>query len=371
MAMAFIFGEMVIPTSCFSSYNGIEIGDKYEGEFKNSLKHGHGKEQFSNGDFYIGNYVNGAPDGYGEYYWTNGCQYKGFFLNGLRHGKGVWKKNAEGSDKYEGDWLNDKKCGHGIYKWSSGNVYKGNYFDDYRHGYGEMIWADGSVYRGQWERGMQNGEGELLVPGKPPKKGLFQNNVFLGELQTQGDDLNVSVNMSTEVKKPRRLSPLMHTPEEIDQSPEVAEKANEVSSDHKHHLNHTEDNAPKPEKKVTPRVSRGRSVTPAFVRLTAKTQRGASVGVTANNSPDDKGNAPEGGWLTPKEIAKWNVVKEKLMIDPKKFENLRDEKVIQKIRRYIHPKVWRYWPRETTVKGKSDIMAQKTTSAAYRTYNVN
>jgi len=44
-------------------------GDRYEGEFRDCLKHGLGTERFHNGDVYIGNYAHGKPEGYGEYYW--------------------------------------------------------------------------------------------------------------------------------------------------------------------------------------------------------------------------------------------------------------------------------------------------------------
>lgn len=60
------------------------IGDRYEGEFKECLKHGLGTERFINGDVYVGNYEHGKPEGYGEYYWVNGNSYKGYFVNGVR-----------------------------------------------------------------------------------------------------------------------------------------------------------------------------------------------------------------------------------------------------------------------------------------------
>ncbi len=50
-------------------------GDKYIGDFIQSMKHGLGEEHFSNGDKYIGGFKNGKPEGYGEYYWKNGSFY--------------------------------------------------------------------------------------------------------------------------------------------------------------------------------------------------------------------------------------------------------------------------------------------------------
>ena len=79
---------------------------------------------------------------------------------------------------------------------------------------------------------------------------------------------------------------------------------------------------------------------------------------------------PPGGWLTAQELAKWSVVREKLGVDLRKYENLKDEKVVQKIREHIHPKVWRYWPKAYPLNGKSDIQTQQTTKAAIHSYDV-
>ena len=54
-------------------------GDKYEGEFKNSLKNGKGTEVYHNGDRYVGEYKDGKPYGQGEYNWEQGASYKGSF----------------------------------------------------------------------------------------------------------------------------------------------------------------------------------------------------------------------------------------------------------------------------------------------------
>lgn len=84
-------------------------GDRYEGEFRDCLKHGEGVEKFANGDSYKGAYVMGKPHGYGEYYWAMGSFFKGNFISGLRDGKGMWKRGPGNSDKYEGEYKQDKK----------------------------------------------------------------------------------------------------------------------------------------------------------------------------------------------------------------------------------------------------------------------
>jgi len=38
-------------------------GDRYEGEFKNSMKNGFGTERYSNGSTYIGEFLKNKPNG--------------------------------------------------------------------------------------------------------------------------------------------------------------------------------------------------------------------------------------------------------------------------------------------------------------------
>ena len=146
-------------------------GDRYEGEFKDCLKHGEGVEHFANGDSYKGNYESGKPSGYGEYYWTSGSFFKGRFKGGLRCGQGVWKKGMGRSDKYEGEWVDDKKEGYGVFTWADGSIYKGQFLNDLKEGPGELFNSDGSSFKGQWhcdkpiqEEGLQEEDCELLMP---------------------------------------------------------------------------------------------------------------------------------------------------------------------------------------------------------------
>ena len=50
-----------------------------------------------------------------------------------------------------------------------------------RNGHGEMYWIDGSYYKGGWKNGIQDGIGELYRPNESILKGLFQNNIFVGD----------------------------------------------------------------------------------------------------------------------------------------------------------------------------------------------
>jgi len=50
--MVFIYGIIVV-------FKQNIIGDRYEGEWKECLKHGNGTDTFSNGDVYVGQYKHG------------------------------------------------------------------------------------------------------------------------------------------------------------------------------------------------------------------------------------------------------------------------------------------------------------------------
>ena len=123
-------------------------GDKYEGEWKDCLKHGRGIDRFANGDSYRGQFSEGKPHGKGVYKWKNGSIYKGEFVKGMKQGKGFWTKNSKnGMHVYNGRLI----C-----------YILGEYFEDNRHGYGEMKWADGSEYKGFWKNGVPSGKGRML-----------------------------------------------------------------------------------------------------------------------------------------------------------------------------------------------------------------
>jgi len=174
--MEYMYGKMVFSIKYYWS-----IGDRYEGEWKECLKHGNGTDIYHNGDSYVGQYKFGKPCGYGQYFWKNGSSYSGEFLDSLKHGFGKWRKSKDhNTNLYEGQYFKDKKQGFGIFKWASGNVYIGQYKNDERDGVGEMKWTDGSLYIGQWEKGIQNGYGRMYFPDGSVKEGIFENNVFKG-----------------------------------------------------------------------------------------------------------------------------------------------------------------------------------------------
>ena len=86
------------------------LGDRYEGEWYKSYKHGFGKDTFYNGDKYIGEYQYGKFSGKGKFVWNEGMIYEGEFRDGMRHGEGHWRESQHTTecDSYEGGYYEDK-----------------------------------------------------------------------------------------------------------------------------------------------------------------------------------------------------------------------------------------------------------------------
>lgn len=87
---------------------------------------GKGRLLYSNGDRYIGEFVNSISHGRGAYYYANGDIYKGEFNNGERHGYGTmqWLNG----DKYIGEYTKGAREGEGAYYFADGRVQKGKFF---------------------------------------------------------------------------------------------------------------------------------------------------------------------------------------------------------------------------------------------------
>lgn len=154
----------------------------YEGEFKDGLAHGKGKEIWDNGTVYEGAYVNGLKEGKGIYTWSSGNTYNGEYKNNLREGKGIftWK---ESGDKYEGEYLKGKRHGKGTYFWNSnGNSYTGDWKKNERTGQGVFTWAEGSKYVGEFNNNKFSGLGkEYDKDGKIIYEGNYIDNNFNGK----------------------------------------------------------------------------------------------------------------------------------------------------------------------------------------------
>lgn len=106
----------------------------YEGQLKNSLRHG-----------------------FGELVDFEGGMYEGYWYRDNRHGLG--RQFMTDGTVYDGRWQLDRKCGHGRLYYADGQYYEGHFDDDDRNGYGRYYLADGSFYEGNWKSGKNTGLG--------------------------------------------------------------------------------------------------------------------------------------------------------------------------------------------------------------------
>lgn len=106
-------------------YGPVYIDDRsiYDGQWKNSKRHGKGKQYWIDGSFYEGYWINDMANIYGR----------------LIHSDG---------DAYEGEWCNDKAQGMGVYVHKDGARYEGDWLEDKQHGFGKEKWIDGASYEG-------------------------------------------------------------------------------------------------------------------------------------------------------------------------------------------------------------------------------
>jgi len=98
-------------------------GSKYEGGWKDGMKHGYGVMSYTTGHVYKGNYINGVVNGQGFVTFRNGDTYKGNYKDNKKHGNGVY--TWRNGDKYEGNWLLNLSNGSGIMTYSNGTIEKG------------------------------------------------------------------------------------------------------------------------------------------------------------------------------------------------------------------------------------------------------
>ncbi|XP_069774660.1 MORN repeat-containing protein 1-like isoform X2 [Narcine bancroftii] len=180
------FGHYIYPNSFF----------KYEGQWKNGKKHGHGKFLMKDGSYYEGEFVNGEIEGNGVQYWASsghgiltdkeGQIYRGSFHKHMRHGEGeIFYKNG---DNYQGDWVLDQHQGHGVMQYADGSLYEGQWRNGLFNGEGSIIHCSGVVYNGMWINGRPAGEAAKLVILGEPVQELMQGSPFTIEVQLQNNE---------------------------------------------------------------------------------------------------------------------------------------------------------------------------------------
>ncbi|KAL4491280.1 hypothetical protein ABPG72_021666 [Tetrahymena utriculariae] len=183
-------------------------GDKYEGQFKEDMRHGKGIFYYNEQSIckkYDGEWVNDKKEGFGVFEWRNGDRYEGQNKNNLRNGKGIYYYNEQSIwKKYDGEWVNDKKEGFCVFEWRNGERYEGYYKNDLRNGkgihyyneqsngkkydgewvndkiegFGVFEWRNGDRYEGYYKNDLKNGKGKYYYKNGTKLEGLWINDEY-------------------------------------------------------------------------------------------------------------------------------------------------------------------------------------------------
>lgn len=141
---------------------------RYQGKFRNGLRHGEGRMEFL------------VPASSSAASPTE-AQVEPHFVetvweDGLRHGRGV--VHIAGYLRYEGEFDSDEANGQGkLVRWFQGgeqDVFEGEFRNGSVHGFANYSGPDGTVYRGQFVDGLRQGNGELSVRGTSYTGEFFQ-----------------------------------------------------------------------------------------------------------------------------------------------------------------------------------------------------
>lgn len=194
--------------------DGVDVGNRYEGDVRNHDFNGMGTLSYGNGDKYVGQWKDGLRDGQGTLFKSDGTtlngvwkddslfqeqrysnitkvrrypdcngtftgpcyfegsvfrdgkpsldRYEGEVLNSKWNGMGTYYYADEGSLKggrYEGSFINSQREGKGTYYWPNGDQYVGEYKNDKIEGFGTKTYADKNLYVGEWKNNVIDGQG--------------------------------------------------------------------------------------------------------------------------------------------------------------------------------------------------------------------
>ena len=101
-------------------------------------------------------------------------RYEGEFRNGLKHGTGVMFY-PDGTLRYKGEFVQDQRSGKGTYYFSNGDKYVGDFLRNVPHGKGTYHFQDGERFVGTFRTGVREGYGVLYRKNGTREVGYYEN----------------------------------------------------------------------------------------------------------------------------------------------------------------------------------------------------
>jgi hypothetical protein len=151
---------------------------KYQGEFRDGLKHGTGKYEWENGDRYEGTFADDRPNGNGKYQFANGDTYEGEVKAGVVAGRGTYVTKA--GDRIEGSFVGGLANGTGIYRFASGDRYEGDLANGKPHGKGRYFAKGGDRIEAPFVNGLANGKGVYHFSNNDRYEGDIRDGALTG-----------------------------------------------------------------------------------------------------------------------------------------------------------------------------------------------
>ena len=109
--------------------------------------------------------------GFGTFTGVDGTKYEGPYKDGLRHGEDGTLTNAK--LKYQGSFILNKFHCEGVLTNEQG-TYEGNFEQGHKQGSGTMFYLNGSVFRGNWQYNMFV-EGEMTLDDGTRLDGVWRH----------------------------------------------------------------------------------------------------------------------------------------------------------------------------------------------------
>jgi len=176
-----------------------EDGTRYEGYWSYGFRDGFGMQIMPNGDTYIGQFDLDHYNGNGTYTWAeNGNKYIGHWQKSNRQGIGTYisadgtvqrglfnnDEMLDDNERMNGCINGDCKNGFGVYIYNDGSIYEGEWIKKKPNGQGRMTENGGAIYEGEFLDGEYYGFGVRTAPDGTQKAGMWENNRFVGEVNT-------------------------------------------------------------------------------------------------------------------------------------------------------------------------------------------
>jgi radial spoke head protein 1 len=157
-----------------------ENGDTYVGMYKDQKRNGAGVYTYTSKNMkYEGEYLENKKEGHGRMTYQDGGIFEGGWKDNERHGMGTYF--YPNGDSYSGEWKNGKKNGIGKYVFAdNGSTMSGTWVAN-RCVSGVWGMSDRSRYVGRFANNVPSGGGMFIFANKNKQAGVFRDNQWYGD----------------------------------------------------------------------------------------------------------------------------------------------------------------------------------------------